>query len=105
MTIEEARQWAAQAWCKPTTETKVMDVDLAEEFAQTLCQRVNEELCSKEIREARATMARHFSEDPFFRKVYQDNIAMLLHDRHFLQHNPDAYNKAADDIIRLVFES
>ena len=31
-----AREKAAQAWCTPTTESKEMDVDLAEAFADIL---------------------------------------------------------------------
>ena len=41
MTIEEARGFAAWAWCKETTKHKTMDVDLAEEFAKILMDQVN----------------------------------------------------------------
>jgi len=36
LATELARQKAAQAWCKPSTEKKVMDPELAEEFANIL---------------------------------------------------------------------
>jgi len=36
MNIELARQKAAQAWCKETTQHKEMDVELAEAFAEIL---------------------------------------------------------------------
>ncbi len=36
LTLEQARGIAATAWCKPATRDKVMDVDLAEAFAQML---------------------------------------------------------------------
>lgn len=55
-----------------------------------------------EIEKARATFRDAFRMDPGFRRVYQDNIAMLLHDRHGIvgHHERDA---AAEDIINLVF--
>jgi len=36
MASEIARGKAAQAWCKPTTEGKIMDPTLTEEFANIL---------------------------------------------------------------------
>lgn len=36
MTIDEAREIAAQCWCHPTTDGIEMDSRLAEVFAQTL---------------------------------------------------------------------
>ena len=56
------------------------------------------------IAEARATFAEAFELDPDFRRVYRDNIAMLLHDRHGITGQKER-NAAADDIISLVFES
>ncbi len=56
------------------------------------------------IREAREIIRKAFEEDPDFRRGYQDNIAMLLHDRHGITEY-DARNAAADDILKLVFES
>lgn len=53
MTIEEARQLAAQAWCKPNTSRKVMDVELAEAFAnilQTECGFANYKLAAELVR-------------------------------------------------------
>ena len=56
-----------------------------------------------EIEKARATFRDTFRKDPDFRRVYQDNIAMLLHDRHGITGHAER-NAAADDIISLVFE-
>ena len=36
MATELARQRAAQVWCKETTSSKVMDVELAEAFAEII---------------------------------------------------------------------
>ena len=36
MATEDAMHKAAQAWCKPKTSTKIMDVELAEAFAEIL---------------------------------------------------------------------
>ncbi len=36
MASEIALKKAAQAWCKPTTETKIMDPELAEAFAEVI---------------------------------------------------------------------
>jgi hypothetical protein len=55
-----------------------------------------------EIKEARETIRDAFEEDPDFRRSYRDNIAMLLHDRHGIT-EINARNKAADDILKLVF--
>lgn len=44
-----------------------------------------------------------FKSDPSFRQAYVDNVAMLLHDRHGIT-DYEARNRAADEIIRLVFE-
>lgn len=52
LTIQAARAIAATAWCQPATKDKVMDVDLAEAFAQLLidnqfgqmAQRMHEEM-------------------------------------------------------------
>ena len=56
------------------------------------------------IQEARETIRQAFEDDPNFRLGYQANIAMLLHDRHGIT-DYDARNAAADDIIKLIFES
>ena len=42
MTLTYARQLAAQAWCEPTTSKKIMDVELAEEFAKILVRECEE---------------------------------------------------------------
>ena len=49
-------------------------------------------------------MALHLKHDKGLYISYQANIAMLLHDRYGIT-NHKIRNKAADDIIRLVFES
>jgi len=36
MATQLSREKVAQAWCKPTTSHKVMDVELAEAFAEIL---------------------------------------------------------------------
>ena len=36
MTEKQSREIAAQAWCAATTRNKIMDVDLASEFAKIL---------------------------------------------------------------------
>ena len=54
------------------------------------------------IQEAREIIRQAFEDDPDFRRGYQDNIAMLLHDRHGITEY-DARNKAANDIIKLIF--
>lgn len=56
------------------------------------------------IAEAREFIRQSFEDDPDFRRGYQDNIAMLLHDRHGIT-EIDARNAAADDILKLVFGS
>jgi len=53
---------------------------------------------------ARECMALHLKHDKGLYISYQANIAMLLHDRYGIT-NHKIRNKAADDIIRLVFES
>lgn len=40
MTKNEARERAAQCWTYPTTSNKVMDTELAEVFAETLCKEI-----------------------------------------------------------------
>lgn len=55
-----------------------------------------------EIQQARKVMKEAFASDPDFRRTYQDNIAMLLYDRHGIT-GYTARNAAADDIIALVF--
>lgn len=40
MTLEEAQGLAAQVWCKGPNMHKVMDVDLAEGFAEVLMKQV-----------------------------------------------------------------
>ena len=55
------------------------------------------------IKDARETIARAFVEDPDFRRAYVDNIAMLLHDSYGIR-DPEARNKAGDDILKLIFE-
>ena len=56
------------------------------------------------IRLARKIFKDHFEEDEDFRRVYQSNIAMLLHDRHGIT-NHKIRNKIADDIMEVIFEA
>ncbi len=53
--------------------------------------------------EARAFMAKRFSEDADLRSIYVDNIAMLLHDRYDIT-GYEERNRAGDAIMRLIFE-
>ena len=57
-----------------------------------------------EFAKARKTMAKHLMNDEGLYLGYQANIAMLLHDHHGIA-NIDKRNKAADDILRLIFNS
>jgi hypothetical protein len=41
MTLTEARELAAQAWCQPATSGKQMDVELALAFAEILMFKVH----------------------------------------------------------------
>jgi len=59
---------------------------------------------SEEIRKARATMVQAFKEDPGFKLTYIANIAMLLHDRYDIT-DYETRNRAADDLLKLIFES
>jgi len=59
---------------------------------------------SNDFAEARRTMARHLKEDEGLRIGYEANVAMLLHDRYGITDH-ETRNKAAKDILRLVFES
>ncbi len=56
------------------------------------------------VKQARKTMNDAFKKDPQFRQGYVDNVAMLLYDRHGIK-DYKKRNKAADEIIRLIFES
>ena len=60
-----------------------------------------------EFKKARDTMAKAFREDEGLMLAYRANIAMLLHDQ-FNRANfkdYDTRNKAAEEIIKLVFFS
>lgn len=59
---------------------------------------------SNEFAEARQTMAKHLRDDKGLRLGYEANIAMLLHDRYGITEHKKR-NAAAQDILRLVFES
>jgi hypothetical protein len=39
-TLEQCREIAAEAWCMPKTASKIMDMDLAEAFAEILHKRL-----------------------------------------------------------------
>ena len=97
MTKEDALQWAAQAWCKPETETIAMNPPLANAFADILTERVNQEVQAYRLRSARQVFADAFTADPSFRSVYVDNVACAIRD------NADNPNKAADHIVKLLF--
>ena len=56
------------------------------------------------VKQARKTMSDAFKADPQFREGYVNNVAMLLHDRHGITGYAKR-NKAAEEIIRLIFES
>lgn len=64
---------------------------------------VSSDAGSNEFVLARQAMAKHLREDEGLRIGYQANVAMLLHDRHGITDH-EARNKAADDILRLIFE-
>ncbi len=104
MTINDAREFSVQCWCSPTTETITMDVRLAEEFAQLLKKRVDEAVESSHFMKAREHIAKVFQDDPSFRKVYTDNVAMLLCDSYGITDYKE-HNNTANDIIKLIFES
>ena len=57
---------------------------------------------SEKIQKARKTMRDAFKKDEGFRQGYVANIAMLLHDRHGIIAY-DKRNKAADEILELIF--
>lgn len=54
------------------------------------------------IQKARKVFKDAFKKDPDFKQGYRSNIAMLLHDRHGIT-DYDKRNKAAEDILELVF--
>lgn len=54
------------------------------------------------IEEARRTIKQAFADDPNFRQGYIDNVAMTIHDNGLT--DCEARNKAADQIIKLLFE-
>jgi len=60
------------------------------------------------VADARKTIADAFAADGSgpgsFRDGYVSNVAMLLHDRYGIT-DYETRNKAADDIIHLIFES
>lgn len=57
---------------------------------------------SNKIAKARKTIRDAFEKDPDFKQGYKANIAMLLHDHHGIT-DFDKRNKAAEDILELVF--
>ena len=62
---------------------------------------------SKDIVRARKVMSDAFREDPDFEYGYVANIAMLLCDRYNKANfrNDDKRDKAARDILKLIFDS
>ena len=53
---------------------------------------------------ARKVMARYLKTDEGLRETYHANIAMLLYDRYGIT-NHTRRNQAAEEILKLVFES
>lgn len=103
MDMKTARGFAAQAWCEKSTENKVMDADLADAFAGILIRRIDEAILSEKFVAARRQMAMALSEDDGLRQGYTANIAMLLSDKYGITDH-DQRNRAAADILKLVFE-
>ncbi len=103
MTTGEARGWAAQAWCTPSNSKKEMDPDLADAFAEILVTRIEEDRLVQKIRAAREAFREAFDADPDYRRGYQANVAMLLHDRYGIT-GKVARNTAANDILNLIFD-
>lgn len=103
MTISDARGWAATAWQHKVNEQKVMDPDLAESFAMILQRRVEEELNSAEFVMARGICEKHLR-DSALRQTYRANIAMLLSDQYEITDHVTR-NQAAEDILKLIFET
>lgn len=54
------------------------------------------------IENARKILCREFDDDEDFRRVYIDNIAMLLHDKYGIV-SWEKRNEAAEDIMKLIF--
>jgi predicted metal-dependent phosphoesterase TrpH len=96
---EDARGWAASAWCG---SGKAIDLDIAKEFAEILERRVDEAVESKEFRDARDAVARHL-QDEGLRQAYVANIAMLLYDRFGVDR--ERVNPAAEQILDLIFKN
>jgi hypothetical protein len=103
MNEAKAKEWAAQAWCTERTSGTTMNVVLAEEFANILLTRVNEELSSYKIRKARQEIASAFYSDEAFYNCYVANVAMLLNDRYGIT-DRETRTLAANDILKLIFD-
>ena len=56
------------------------------------------------VKKARETMRTAFDADPDFKMGYISNIAMILHD-HYGITDYDKRNRAAEDILKLIFYS
>ena len=54
------------------------------------------------FQEAREMMGKMLAEDEGLYQGYQANVAMLLHDKHGIT-DMEKRNKAADDILSLIF--
>lgn len=103
MSLDDARQWAAQCWCQPETQDRVMDPSLAEEFAKLLQERVNEAVASAEFVAARRHIAWKLQADGGLRIGYVANVAMLLSDRYGMT-EPATRDEAARAILCLIFD-
>jgi hypothetical protein len=102
MSLDDARQWAAQCWCQPETQDRVMDAALCEEFARLLESRVNEAVAWAEFVAARKHIAWKLQADHGLRIGYVANVAMLLSDRYGMT-EPATRDEAARAIICLIF--
>jgi len=76
MTEQEARRIAGQAWCADSTKDKVMDIELAMEFARILKREVNqkEDLASGWVDEAKAWLEaarQHCKNEEYYRNLVQ----------------------------------
>ena len=103
LSLEEARGFAAQAWCAERTSSTVMDGDLAEEFAEILVNKVNEAVRSYRIREAARVYRDELSDDSLF-QVYRDNVAMCIYDEVGIKVTKEERDNAASRILIHLFQ-
>ncbi len=112
MQIDEARGIVAKIWTEQQHRRKVMDPSLCDSFAHMLVDEVAKASLPTEptVAQSRQVFAKAFATDSGFRKAFEANIAMLLHDDQTsdepanLSSIPDC-NAVADAIIKRIFES